>query len=247
MLNYSVAELRMKKKFLCTVALILIVTYSTTGLYAQTTNLTGKTFSYTDETSGVTSYFSFMTPTDVSWYFGSPSRFIFPAGNGKYNSQNGTITFSHTYTAHQKICIYYGDSDIVFGFRIVNQNVSMKCMSDVLLRYYNNGNTFNATLEPYSIPHDSYLVGTSWVYESFGEHTWKVSLYFKSKTEVLIDGATHLYVCIGNFVSIKTGDNLGDENLVGTYTSQQMHLYRDGLAGSTEDDNLLNYIFKRVE
>ncbi len=225
--------------------MIIVVVLATVKLNAQT-NLNGATYSYADSRSGVTSYFTFTSPTDVAWYFGAPSRFMFPVGYGKYNAQNGTVTFSHEKPAHTRIALYYGDTDIIFDFKANGKNAAMRMRfyDEDLAFFYNNGGNFTATKELYSLKPDTYLVGTSWVCEYSGE---KSSLYFKSSTEVLIDGETHLYVCLDNFVSITSGDNLMDESLVGTFTGNMMSVYRDGLAGHESDDNNRKFCFKRIE
>lgn len=237
----------MKRKYL-NLVLALVAAFTTIELNAQT-SLNGATYSYTDKNSGVTSYFTFISSTDVAWYLGSPSRFMFPIGYGEYNSQFGTITFSKDKPTHKKISIYYLDSDIVFRLTLGGNQTTMRLVNDdeYLSRYYNNSETFTIIKESYNLRPDPYLVGTSWLYESHGEYSEKISLYFKSTTEVLIDGESHLYMCLDNMVSIKSGDNLGDENLVGTFNTEIMYLYRDGLSGSDEDDNNIHICLKRVE
>ncbi len=236
------------KKIYLNLVLVLVATFTAIELNAQT-HLSGATYSYTDKNSGVTSYFTFISSTDVAWYLGSPSRFMFPVGYGKYNNQSGTIVFSKDKPSHEKISIYKSDSDVVFRLTVARNQATMKLVSNdkYLSNYYNNGETFTLTKELYSLKPDSYLVGTSWLYESYGGRSEKVSLYFKSTTEVLIDGESHLYMCLDNMVSIKSGDNLGDENLVGTFNSKIMYLYRDGLSGADENDNNIHICLKRVE
>lgn len=228
--------------------LVLVPAFTTIELNAQT-SLKGTTYSYTDNNSGVTSYFTFISSTDVAWYLGSPSRFMFPIGYGEYNNQYRTITFSNDKPSHKKISIYRLDSDIVFRLTVVGNQTTMRLVNndECLSNFYNNSEIFTVKKEPYNLTPDSYLVGTSWLYESYGEHREKVSLYFKSMTEVLIDGESHLYMCLDNMVSIKSGDNLGDENLVGTFNTEIMYLYRDGLSGADEDDNNFHICLKRVE
>ena len=236
----------MKRMYL-NLILVLTAASTTVELNAQT-NLKGATYSYTDNNSGVTSYFTFISSTDVAWYLGSPSRFMFPVGYGEYNSQYKTITFSKDKPSHKKIVIYYLDSDIVFRLAVGGNQTTMRLVNNNdLSRYYNNGETFMVKKESYNLTPDSYLVGTSWLYESYGEHSEKVSLYFKSTTEVLIDGESHLYMCLDNMVSIKLGDNLGTENLVGTFNTEIMYLYRDGLAGADAENNNIHICLKRVE
>lgn len=122
--------------------LVLAAAFTTIGLNAQT-SLKGATYSYTDNNSGVTSYFTFISSTDVAWYLGSPSRFMFPVGYGEYNSQYKTITFSKDKPSHKKIVIYYLDSDIVFRLAVGGNQTTMRLVNNNdLSRYYNNGETF---------------------------------------------------------------------------------------------------------
>ena len=54
-------------------------------------------------------------------------------------------------------------------------------------------------------------------------------------------------MCLDNMVSIKSGDNLGTENMVGTFNTEIMYLYRDGLAGADAENNNIHICLKRVE
>ncbi len=225
---------------------IILTIFSTIKLNAQS-QLNGATYSYANEDNGLSSYFTFISSTDVAWYLGAPSRFIFPVGYGSYNPQYGTITFSKDKITHKKISLYYGDQDIVFKFIAADNIAKMNMLSNDsdILELYKNGATFTATKELYSLVPNSYLIGTSWVFNKYSDNT--ASLYFKSRTEVLINGESHLYVCLDNFVSIKSGDNIGDENLTGTFNSKTMYLYRDGVDGAESDDNNRSFRFERVE
>lgn len=90
----------MKRMYL-NLILVLVAAFTTIGLNAQT-SLKGTTYSYTDNNSGVTSYFTFISSKDVAWYLGSPSRFMFPVGYGEYNNQYRTVTFSKDKPSHKK-------------------------------------------------------------------------------------------------------------------------------------------------
>ena len=122
----------------------------------------------------------------------------------------------------------------------------MTCMNKELASgIYNDGQQFKLSKEKYSLIPNSKLVGTSWRY-TFGDIE-KGTIYFKSVNEVLIDGKMRPYVCLGNTVSIKSGDNLEDENLVGTYNSESIELCRDGIAGKASDDNSICGTIRRIE
>jgi hypothetical protein len=222
----------MKKIFLSLIAAIFIAP----AINAQT--LDGTTWSYTERVYGdekvseVTTYFAFTSPTKVIWYFGTPDNFVFPVGFGSYDAKNSVITFSHTNPLHKKISLYYGDNTIVFDFRIVNGQAMMNCKDKKnAAKFFNDGQPFKLNKEKYSLKPNSKLVGTSWRYTY--RDSEKSTIYFKSVNEVLLDGEMHPYVCVGNSVSIKSGDNLRSENLTGIYNDGGFELCRNGIAGKT--------------
>ncbi|MDR0830256.1 MAG: hypothetical protein LBN95_09145 [Prevotellaceae bacterium] len=207
---------------------------------ARTTNaqtLDGTTWSYTEriygreDVSQVTSYFAFTSPTKVIWYLGTPKNFVFPVGFGTYDANNGTITFSHTNPLHKNIYFYSenGENTIIFNFRIESGQATMRfrCKDTELNDFFNDGQPFKANKEKYSLKPNSKLVGTWWSY-TYRDNE-KGTMYFKSVNEVIIDGRLSPYVCIGNSISIKSGDNIEDENLTGIYNSEGFELCRDGI------------------
>jgi hypothetical protein len=205
---------------------------------AQTTQsvvLNETTWSYSERMYGmpgveeVTSYFAFVTPTKVIWLFGTPNNNVFPVGIGTHDAKNGTITFPASYPPHKQIMLYDDDNTIIFSFHVSNGQATMVCKDKESDRFFNDGQPFKLNKEKYSLKPNHKLVGTSWGVPQDDGHGYKGTLYFKSEYEVMINGKTHLYVCLGNSVSIKTGDNLDDENLVGIYNSQSLELYREGI------------------
>ncbi|MDR2065264.1 MAG: hypothetical protein LBP85_06125 [Prevotellaceae bacterium] len=228
-----------------TVIIAMILLFA--GAFANAQTLTGTTWSYTervygvDDVSEITAYFAFTSPTKVIWYFSTPSNFVFPVGFGTYDAKNGTITFSHTNPLNKKIVLYDDDNTIVFDFHIVNSQATMTCRIKKFTAYlfngvtadiFNDGQPFKLNKEKYSLLPNSKLVETSWYY--IYKETRKITVYFKSENEVLINGEMCPYVCLGNSVSIKAGDNL-DENITGFYNSEGFDLCREGIARKKRD------------
>ncbi|MDR1056196.1 MAG: hypothetical protein LBL90_10365 [Prevotellaceae bacterium] len=226
----------MKMKMYKIVMIAVATMFIASAANAQT--LDGTTWSYAERVYGdskiseVTTYFAFTSPTSVIWYFGAPDNFVFPVGFGSYDAKNSVITFSHTNPLHKKISLYYGDNTIVFGFRIVNGQAPMTCKNEKIMRRFTGEQPFKLNREKYSLKPNSKLAGTNWRYNI--DNNNKGTLYFKSANEALIDGEIHPYVCLGNSVSIKSGDNLG-ENMLGIYNSESIKLCRGGIENKMRD------------
>lgn len=192
----------------------------------------GTTWSYTDRSSGVKTYFVFTTETDVIWFLGTALGNVFPVGFGKYNPSAGTIRFSASDKLHKGISIYYVEAAIVFNVDQDKKTAVYKVGDEWLNRFYNGGKEFSLSKETHSLLPNRKLVGSRWQFEDEGD---KYEIYFKTWNEaVLIGGEDHErlmpYVCIGNVVSIKSGDNLEDENLIGNVSSGNVvELCREGL------------------
>jgi hypothetical protein len=121
----------------------------------------------------------------------------------------------------------------------------MFCKNDEVVEFFNDGQPFKLNKEKYSLSPNSKLVGTSWrVYNDDG---YAITLYFKSEYEVLFNGETCLYTCLGNNVAIKSGDDIHSENLIGTYNSQNIKLCRDGIGRKASEDYFGCLTMKRIE
>ena len=114
---------------------------------------------------------------------------------------------------------------------------------DYYCLFFNDGDEFPLTKETDKIIPSNRLVGSSW--EMYADSQGPIDsnrpwLRFKSWNEVVIyeDGEKHIcnYICIGDELAIKGGDNLEDENSIGTITcSDTMTLFRDGLEGRNKN------------
>lgn len=200
----------------------------------------GTTWSYTEHitagevTLAVKTYFVFTSPTDVVWLFGTPKGNMFPVGFGKFNPSNGIITFSAYDKLHKKIALYYNSNTIVFYFDPSSGNARLKSKDDdhYLDQFYNEGRSFNMSKENYTVAPRKDLVGTFWECEDDGE---KYVVYFKSWNEAVLIGIGEseeacAYIYIDDMVSIKSGDNITDENLIGRYRGgNEMPLCREGI------------------
>ena len=150
---------------------------------------------------------------------------------------------------NEKIAIYYAETDIKFAFDPTSLVARLLINDDFLNRFYNQGNIFRLTKEKVSLVPNKNLVGTSWgIYDA--NYNIAETLYFKTWNEVLINGETHLYVCVGNLLAIKSGDNLGDENIVGIYYpgARTISCKRDGLDKEEWNDDLsISFEIVRLE
>lgn len=186
--------------------------------------------SYGDVSYDVKTYFIFTSQTDVVWLFGTPKGNMFPVGFGIYNPSTGNLTFSASDKLHKKISLYYADNTIIFKFDPSSGKTRLYINDDELSDFYNNGRDFYMTKAGYTLTPKDDLVGTFW---KVGEGDETFIVYFKSWNEAVIHGESEepcAYVYIDDMVSIKSGDNMSDENLIGRYRGgNEMPLCREGL------------------
>lgn len=194
----------------------------------------GETWSYTEHSSfgDVTTYFVFTSKTEVTWLFGTPFGNFFPVGFGKYNASTGDVTFSSSNKLHNKISLYYGVQAIVFHIDRIKRTA--RCKYEDINRFYNSGNEFSIAREKRKLMPSKKLVGSKWKTED-GEY----EIYFKTVNEALLrytpapegDSRPMAYVCIGNMIAIKSGDNIDDENLIGNIVNgNEATICREGLS-----------------
>ena len=122
--------------------------------------------------------------------------------------------------------IYYGIESVIF--HIDRENETARLVSGNLSKFYNNGSPFSLKRESDIYIPNSDLVGTIWRKEGSQEE-----IFFKTKYEAVWRGegwqSSKLYVCVGNLLSIKSGDNLGDENMIGKVKKDVATLCEEGL------------------
>ena len=206
----------------------------------------GTVLSYTERVTSeegyddVTSYFVFMESPEVIWLMGKSQQNMFPVGFGKYNPSTSEISFSVSDTLHQSISIYDGIEDaIVFNIDMTKKTAILKTDDKWLKPLYNDGNAFALNKEDYTLKPSEALVGSHWR-GRFGNYS--IAFVFKSWNEVMIiedDGEEepHAYVCFDDMVSIKAGDNLEYENLIGNHQGgNEMTLCRRGLDTVSHSD-----------
>lgn len=206
----------------------------------------GTVLSYTERVTSeegyddVTSYFVFRESPEVIWLMGKSQQNMFPVGFGKYNPSTSEISFSVSDTLHQSISIYDGIEDaIVFNIDMTKKTAILKTDDKWLKPLYNDGNAFALNKEDYTLKPSEALVGSHWR-GRFGNYS--IAFVFKSWNEVMIiedDGEEepHAYVCFDDMVSIKAGDNLEYENLIGNHQGgNEMILCRRGLDTVSHSD-----------
>ena len=193
----------------------------------------GETWSYTEYSSegNISTYFVFTSKTDVVWLFGTPFGNVFPVGLGKFNESTGDLTFSASNKLHKKISLYYR-GDNVFHINPSKKTATYKGTKEFLSQFYNGGNVFSLSKENRNLIPNRKLIGSTW---RFSTEDGEYELFFKTSNEVILRGSedgdeSMLYVCIGNMISIKSGDNVDDENLIGNINNgNEVTLCREGL------------------
>lgn len=193
------------------------------------------TYSYTQKIFGeedieeIKSYFLFTGGTTVIWCLESHDNFIYPIGFGTYNKAKQTLTFSSTNSLNKKIAIYRGDNPtIVFKLKTQNGNLQLSTNNnneDLNIFFGDIKNGILLSKEKYVLKPNNKLVGKGYKYEDDDE---SFALFFKSATEVIIDGATRGYVSIGNTIGIISGDNPAHECVVGKIQGDELVIHRSG-------------------
>ena len=222
-----------------TVGMLVDLLSNNASVYEVTENIEdmeGLTWSYTEHVShgdrsyDVKTYFIFTSQTDVVWLLGTPKGNMFPVGFGTYNPSTGNLTFSSSDKLHEKISLYYADNTIIFKFDPSSGRARLYINDDYLSDFYNDGKDFYMTKLGYTLTPKNDLVGTFWKMGD-GDETYIV--YFKSWNEAILHGESEescAYVYIDDMVSIKSGDNITDENLIGRFRGgNEMPLCREGI------------------
>lgn len=211
-------------------------------LFPSTHSITNKVFGDA-EIDEIKSYFLFTNGNNVIWCLESHDNYIYPIGFGLYDKAKSTLTFSNTNNLNKKISIYYG-GPVVFKVKKVNGSLNLKLISDdnyiCKLLGGDTSNWIALTKENYTLKPNNKLVGKGYMAEIEEETT---SIFFKSSTEAIIDGATRGYICVGNSLGIIAGDNLNREVVVGMIMENELHLQGSGLT----KENKLKMVLKLQE
>lgn len=233
------------KKFL----IIFILFISSISFLLQAQSLKGTTWSYKesmqelspDKIIDIKIYFTFVSDIDVLWYYATPEGTFFPVGFGRCNTTLNTITFSHKNHLHKNISLYSEDRDYNFKYEYSDGSLLIQYIGDSInltpYSIFESSLNVSFTKEQKSLLPNSNLVRTSWLY-SFEQEIGTIN--FATKYVAYIDGQKVPYVCVGDIVAIKSGDNIDDESIVGMYNSQQMTLCRTGIEGLTDICIIMN-------
>lgn len=187
------------------------------------------TYKYTKRVFGepsceqITSYFIFNSANDVIWCLESSDGYIFPIAFGSCNFS------SHNMVFNQSISSFSAFYDGPIRFSIYEKNGGLEiCTNNEYIEFmFDDNGTALLRKCDYTLSSSKNLVGSSWKFEDYNTKE-KIVLYFKSKTEVLLDGEPHGYILIGNTVGILSGDNPAKEALVGKYYDRKMNIHRSG-------------------
>ena len=216
------------------ISLVLFLTISIAALQAQI--LTPSTYSYTQKVYGeekldeITSVFIFTGGSEVIWCLETHDNFVYPIGFGTYNKAKATITFSATHSLNKKLAIYDGGNSIEKKKKNTKGNIQLSTNNDngtlnAILGDASNGITL--TKEKFNLKPSKELVGKGYRYDRNDGR--RITLYFRSENEVVIDGVTRGYVCVGNTVGIITGDNPLSEANVCKIIGDTLEMHRSGV------------------
>ncbi len=184
------------------------------------------------EIDEIKSYFLFTGGTTVIWCLESYDNYVYPIGFGVYSKAKSTITFSDTNTLNKKISLY-NQGSLVFKVKSKNGNLSIlpsnKTNADGNMSFLfgDIDGWITLTKESYILKPNNKLVGKGFRFDP--QEGNGISIFFKSSTEAIIDGATHGYVCIGNTIGIITDDNIVSECFVGKFSGNELEMHRSGL------------------
>jgi len=187
----------------------------------------------------VKSYFVFLSNNEALWLLETPNGNTFPVGLGIYRHENNTCKLSYLASnpLHQKISMYYGDNDIDFYITIDN-NANISILSNSNDPFLFDEKAYVLKKHKIHFKPSSSLVNQTWGVD-IGE---KPCITFKTEYEALIEESDYtssvLYFCLdneqGGYIAIKSGDNLSDENLIGTWRTGYKKIYNSDLMKEIE-------------
>lgn len=217
----------MKKLILSFVMLVLGITCYGQISMPSTYTYTKKVFGYED-VSHITNYFIFRSANEVIWCIESSDSFLYPVAFGKYDAYAGKLIFTKQ---HSRYAMFVCNDPIVFKVTMSGGKLGITPLSSDLKNFFEGDERAILTKCDYNLTPSSKLVGTSWKYENY-ETNEKVTLYFKTKTQVLWDGEPRGYILINDTIGILSGDNPEDEAVVGYVNSNEMSVHRRGYSKS---------------
>ena len=169
-------------------------------------------------------YFIFKSRSEVIWCFESVDHYLFAVAYGSYNMADQTLTFSKKkiYSSANML----RDGDVKFKLSMSGGSLCISTNNRRGVVYLGADVNEKVKLTRCgNITPSSRLAGTSWEFSS-DEMRYKV--YFKSSSEVVIDGEPHCYVLIGDHIGILVGDNPDKEAWVGFIDGDKIYLHRSG-------------------
>ena len=186
------------------------------------------TYKYTKKIFGdpsceqITSYFIFNSANDVIWCLESSDGYIFPIAFGSCNFSSHNMVFNQSISSFYA---FYG-GPIRFSIYEKTGGLEISTNNEYVDEILDNGIALLRKCD-YTLSPSKNLVGSSWKYEDYNTNE-KLVMYFKSTTEVLLDGEPRGYILIGNTVGILTGDNPAKRAFVGKYYDRKMNIHRSG-------------------
>ncbi len=233
-------------KHILKIAIVVVCYLNSVCTFAQ--SLSGTTWSYTERIFGnkrvseVTSYFSFISSTEVLWLYETPDKYLAPIAIGNYSAKEHTIIFSNAHPLNQNTMLDKFSTQQTFDF-IIQSGTQAKITykGNDCNFIYNNGAPFIANKERYSLTPNTKMVGTNWkthwMVKQYGKEPYPQYqyMYFQSKYEVLVAGKKFLYVCIGDMVSL-AAMSLASAS-IGIYNAKNntISVRKDGIYGFKGD------------
>ncbi len=243
-----------KKRLIISLSLFAIAIVGIVFILTNHHFNTGTVYSYSqyvrdgDIGYNVKNLFIFLDPKEydgivVIWLMSTPQNRLFPIGFGKRleDVDDRVYEFEIKNENYQQFVAFRyetGTAQLLNGRKICGHWEEYRDY-DYYCLFFNDGDEFPITKEIDKIIPSNRLVGSSWEIYADSQGPYDSNrpwLRFKSWNEVVIneDGEKEIYnyICIGDELAIKVGDNLCEENSIGTITSSDtMTLFKDGLEG----------------
>lgn len=209
--------------------IILAIALLVTGFASHAQINMPVTYKYTKKIFGepsceqIISYFIFNSADDVIWCLESSDGYIFPIAFGSYNASKHNMVFRKSISSFGA----FTGGDITFSVFEKNGRLEISTNRDDVACLLDDSGPSRLNKCDYILTPSGKLVGSSWKFEDYNTNE-KVVLYFKSKTEVLLDGEPRGYILIGNTVGILSGDNPAKEAIVGECYERKLNVHRSG-------------------
>lgn len=225
-----------KLSFILSFFVLLLTSCGDSGIQPGDTFSSEKNVDFEGHDCKVKTSLIFQPDNEVILALASTDGMPFPIGFGKYNPDNGEISFRANEERNREVMIFK-DEDIVLKTSPAADG-GLKVMTDDRFLSQLMGIEVEMKKEPQSTTLSDKLVGKTYYDESeyaITEFQFVTPTKLYSKTTYLDDGDSREryigYMLIDNTIAIKTGDNLDDENIIGIVSGNGNTIsgHRDGI------------------